>query len=69
MVGGEGITEALRAYLLRHFKSVVSSYGASDLEINIGSLSDAPYAGEVAAEIARLGEDVARAADTADARL
>jgi phenylacetate-CoA ligase len=36
VVGGEGITEALRAYLLRHFKSVVSSYGASDLEINIG---------------------------------
>jgi len=36
VVGGEGITEALRGYLLRHFKSVVSSYGASDLEINIG---------------------------------
>ena len=40
-----------------------------NVEINIGSLSDAPYAGEVAADIARLGEDVARAADAADARL
>jgi methenyltetrahydrofolate cyclohydrolase len=40
-----------------------------NVEINIDSLSDAPYAGEVAADIARLGEDVARAADAADARL
>ncbi len=36
VVGGEGISENLRAYLSRHFKSVISSYGASDLEINIG---------------------------------
>jgi phenylacetate-CoA ligase len=36
VVGGEGISEGLRAYLRRHFRSVVSSYGASDLEINIG---------------------------------
>lgn len=36
IVGGEGISESLRTYLLRTFKSVISSYGASDLEINIG---------------------------------
>ena len=36
VVGGEGISEGLRAHLLRVAKSVVSSYGASDLEINIG---------------------------------
>jgi len=36
IVGGEGISESLRTYLLQHFKTVVSSYGASDLEINIG---------------------------------
>jgi len=36
IVGGEGISESLRTYLLQHFKSVISSYGASDLEINIG---------------------------------
>ena len=36
LVGGEGMSEGLRSYFLRYFKSVVSSYGASDLEINIG---------------------------------
>jgi phenylacetate-coenzyme A ligase PaaK-like adenylate-forming protein len=36
IVGGEGISEGLRSYLRRHFQSVISSYGASDLEINIG---------------------------------
>src|SRR5260370_7903170 len=36
IVGGEGISESLRTYLLRYFQSVISSYGASDLEINIG---------------------------------
>jgi phenylacetate-CoA ligase len=36
IVGGEGISEGLRTYLLQYFKSVISSYGASDLEINIG---------------------------------
>ena len=35
IVGGEGISESLRTYLLQHFRSVISSYGASDLEINI----------------------------------
>jgi phenylacetate-coenzyme A ligase PaaK-like adenylate-forming protein len=36
IVGGEGISEGLRTYLRRYFQSVISSYGASDLEINIG---------------------------------
>src|SRR2546423_13296766 len=40
IVGGEGISEPLRAYLLRHFQTVISSYGASDLEINIGVETD-----------------------------
>jgi len=36
VVGGEGISEELRTHLLRIAKTVISSYGASDLEINIG---------------------------------
>jgi phenylacetate-CoA ligase len=36
IVGGEGISEPLRAHLRQFFQSVISSYGASDLEINIG---------------------------------
>ncbi len=36
IVGGEGLSEGLRRHLLKYAKSVVSSYGASDLEINIG---------------------------------
>ena len=36
IVGGEGISEGLRSYLLKTFQSVISSYGASDLEINVG---------------------------------
>jgi formiminotetrahydrofolate cyclodeaminase len=40
-----------------------------NVEINIGSLSDAAYADEVAAETARLGDGASRAADAADALL
>ena len=36
IVGGEGISEPLRTHLLKYFQTVISSYGASDLEINIG---------------------------------
>jgi len=36
IVGGEGLSEGLRSHLLQTAKSVISSYGASDLEINIG---------------------------------
>ncbi|HLA94380.1 MAG TPA: hypothetical protein VK612_01575 [Pyrinomonadaceae bacterium] len=35
VVGGEGMSENLRDFLLQYFQSAVSSYGASDLEINI----------------------------------
>lgn len=37
ILGGEGMSEGLRAYFGKWFKSVFSSYGASDLEINIGA--------------------------------
>jgi phenylacetate-CoA ligase len=37
IVGGEGMSEGLRGYFGKWFKSVYSSYGASDLEINIGA--------------------------------
>ena len=36
-VGGEGMSEALRSYLERSFRRVYSSFGASDLEINIAA--------------------------------
>lgn len=37
IVGGEGMSEGLRSYFGKWFRSVYSSYGASDLEINIGA--------------------------------
>ncbi|MEO0476558.1 MAG: CoF synthetase [Planctomycetota bacterium] len=37
VVGGEGMSEGFRTHLLQHYSSVRSSYGASDLEINIGA--------------------------------
>ena len=40
VVGGEGMSEALRSYLLRRFRTVYSSFGAADLEINIAAESD-----------------------------
>lgn len=36
LVGGEGMSEGLRDYLLKRFKKVYSGYGATDLEIGIG---------------------------------
>jgi phenylacetate-CoA ligase len=39
-VGGEGMSESLRDYLLRSFRRVYSSFGASDLEINIAAEND-----------------------------
>jgi phenylacetate-CoA ligase len=39
-VGGEGMSEALRSYLERSFRRVYSSFGASDLEINIAAEND-----------------------------
>jgi len=35
LVGGEGMAEGLRDYLLRRFRSVYSGFGATDLEIGI----------------------------------
>jgi len=40
LVGGEAITEALRDYLGRRFKKVVSGYGASDVQLAIGGETD-----------------------------
>lgn len=37
LVGGEGISEPLRDHFLQFFASVTSSYGASDLEINLAA--------------------------------
>jgi phenylacetate-CoA ligase len=39
-VGGEGMSEALRTHLQRAFRQVYSSFGASDLEINIATEND-----------------------------
>jgi phenylacetate-CoA ligase len=35
IVGGEGLSEGLRSHLRKYARSVISSFGASDLEINI----------------------------------
>ena len=35
IVGGEGLSEGLRSHLRQYARSVISSFGASDLEINI----------------------------------
>lgn len=40
MVGGEGMSEGLRRYLLRRFEKVLSGYGASDLEVGVAAESD-----------------------------
>jgi len=38
--GGEGMSEEMREYLGRSFGKIYGSYGASDLEINIGAEND-----------------------------
>ncbi len=40
MVGGEGMSENMRRYLLSRFEKVLSGYGASDLEVGIAAESD-----------------------------
>jgi phenylacetate-CoA ligase len=35
LVGGEGMSEGIRDYLLRYFQKVYSGYGATDLELGI----------------------------------
>jgi phenylacetate-CoA ligase len=37
LLGGEGHSEGLRDYLLRRFRSVVSGYGATDVEIGLAA--------------------------------
>ncbi|MDP9393559.1 MAG: hypothetical protein M3Q27_04525 [Actinomycetota bacterium] len=37
---GEGLSENMRRYLLRSYRQVAGSYGASDLEINMAAESD-----------------------------
>lgn len=38
--GGEGMSEAMRTYLMGAFRAVYGDYGASDLEVNIGAEND-----------------------------
>lgn len=38
--GGEGMSESMRDYLLKTYKRVIGSYGASDLEINMAAEND-----------------------------
>lgn len=40
VVGGEGLSEALRAALNQRFRKTISSFGASDLEINLAVETD-----------------------------
>jgi phenylacetate-CoA ligase len=37
LLGGEGNSEALRDYLLRHFRTVYSGYGVTDVEIGLAA--------------------------------
>jgi len=66
LVGGEGMAEGLRDYLLRRFRTVFSGYGATDLEI--GMAGETP----VSVAIRRLCRDrpeVRQALFGADSRL
>jgi phenylacetate-CoA ligase len=55
LVGGEGMAEGLRDYLLGHFRSVYSGYGATDLEV--GMAAESPVSVAVR-RIARADEGV-----------
>jgi phenylacetate-CoA ligase len=56
-VGGEAMSETLRDYLRRSFREVYSSFGASDLEINIATENDFTIAfRRLLAERPELGE-------------
>jgi phenylacetate-CoA ligase len=59
VVGGEGMSEPLRAALNRCFRKTISSYGASDLEINLGVETSFTIAlRQAIASNASLGEDL-----------
>lgn len=59
--GGEGMSENMRRYLLKSFRSVTGSYGASDLEINIALETEFAIAIRQAVETNRaFAEDLVR---------
>ena len=66
LAGGEGMSEGLRDYLLRRFRSVYSGYGATDLEIGIAGETPVSVA---IRRLAREREDVHRALFGRDSRL
>jgi len=66
LVGGEGMAEGLRDYLLRRFKSVFSGYGATDLEI--GMAGETPLAVNIR-RLCRERPEVRAALFGADSRL
>jgi phenylacetate-CoA ligase len=66
LVGGEGMSEGLRDYLLRRFKKVYSGYGATDLEIGIAG--ETPLAVAIR-RLAREFPDVRQRIFGADTRL
>ncbi len=66
LVGGEGMAEELRDYLLGRFESVFSGYGATDIEIGMAGESPASVA---LRRIARARPDVRRVLFGEDHRL
>ena len=59
VVGGEGMSEPLRASLNRCFRKTISSFGASDLEINLAVETDFTIAlRQAIAESPTLGRDL-----------
>ncbi len=59
VVGGEGMSEPLRASLNRCFRKTISSFGASDLEINLAVETDFTIAlRQAIAGNATLGRDL-----------
>lgn len=65
-VGGEGMAEGLRDYLLKHFKLVYSGYGASDIEIGVAG--ETPLSVAIR-RLARSGEKVRAKLFGRDSRL
>jgi phenylacetate-coenzyme A ligase PaaK-like adenylate-forming protein len=66
LVGGEGMTEALRDVLLARFASVYSGYGATDIEIGMAGESPVSIA---VRRLARARPDIGHALFGTDSRL
>lgn len=66
LVGGEGMSEELRDYLLQRFQSVFSGYGATDIEI--GMAGESPMSIAIR-RLARARPDVREALFGRDSRL